>query len=207
MIVALVGGRLVVPPSADSHPRALDPIGALLPIAGLVALVYAIIEAPSNGWLSAVTLGTGSLGATILAAWVAWELRSSYWRPLPPLRSDRWQQLCSCPPGRRPVPRNLHPPGRRPVPRNLHPPGRRPEPQNLRPPGHLTWPSSPRLPCWRAQPHASSSFAVPSPTCGGGQARSVAVTSLDLATVMMGLAERRSRWRTIRRTRRARRPA
>ena len=44
--VALVAGRLVVPPSANPHPRALDPIGALLSMAGIVAVVYAIIEAP-----------------------------------------------------------------------------------------------------------------------------------------------------------------
>jgi len=48
--VALAGGRLVVPPSANPHPKALDPTGALVSIAGLVAVVYAIIEAPSNGW-------------------------------------------------------------------------------------------------------------------------------------------------------------
>ena len=76
--IALVAGRLVVPPSADAHPRALDPVGAVLSMAGLIALVYAIIEAPANGWLSAATLGVGGLGLAILAAWVWWELRSSH---------------------------------------------------------------------------------------------------------------------------------
>ena len=55
VVVALVAGRLVVPPSRNPHPGALDPVGAVLSIAGLVALVYAIIEAPSHGWLSAQT--------------------------------------------------------------------------------------------------------------------------------------------------------
>ncbi len=76
--IALVAGYLVVPPSADAHPRALDPMGAVLSMAGLIALVYAIIEAPTYGWLSPATVGVGSLGLVILAAWVLWELRSSH---------------------------------------------------------------------------------------------------------------------------------
>ncbi len=76
--VALIGGRLVVPPSADEHPRAIDPIGAVLSIGGIVALVYAIIEAPSNGWLSVTTVGTAAVGIAILVAWVFFELRSSH---------------------------------------------------------------------------------------------------------------------------------
>ena len=78
VVIALVGGRLVVPPSAHAHPRALDPMGALLSMAGLTAFVYAIIEAPSHGWLSVTTVGIGGLGLAILAAWVQWELHSSH---------------------------------------------------------------------------------------------------------------------------------
>jgi EmrB/QacA subfamily drug resistance transporter len=76
--VALIAGRMLVPPSADPHPRALDPIGAALSIAGISALVYAIIEAPSHGWLSVTTLGTGAVGVAVLAAFVVFELRSSH---------------------------------------------------------------------------------------------------------------------------------
>ena len=78
VLVALIGGRLVVPPTADAHPRALDPVGALLSIAGIVALVYAIIEAPEKGWLSTTTLGTAAVGLGVLVAWVVVELRSSH---------------------------------------------------------------------------------------------------------------------------------
>jgi len=56
--VALIAGRYLVPPSSNPHPKALDPIGTALSVAGLVAVVYSIIEAPSNGWLSARTLGS-----------------------------------------------------------------------------------------------------------------------------------------------------
>lgn len=85
--VALVAGRLVVPPSANRHPSRPDPIGALLSVAGLVAIVYAVIEAPANGWLSGTTAGLGTLGAIILAAWAVWELRSSH--PMVDLRIFR----------------------------------------------------------------------------------------------------------------------
>jgi len=76
--VALVAGQLVVPPSADAHPPALDPAGAVLSAAGLVALVYAIIEAPQHGWLSPATLGVGAAGLAVLGSWVVWELRCSH---------------------------------------------------------------------------------------------------------------------------------
>ena len=76
--VALVAGRLVVPPSANPHPRALDPIGALLSMAGIVAVVYAIIEAPSHGWVSPLTLGTATAGFALLVSFGFFELHSSH---------------------------------------------------------------------------------------------------------------------------------
>ena len=76
--VALAAGRFVIPPSASPQPKPLDPAGAVLSIAGLLALVYAIIEAPQHGWLSASTLGIAAAGLVILAAWVVVELRSSH---------------------------------------------------------------------------------------------------------------------------------
>ncbi|MGO8961113.1 MAG: DHA2 family efflux MFS transporter permease subunit [Streptosporangiaceae bacterium] len=85
--VALVAGRFVVPASAGRRRSAPDPVGALLSIAGLVAIVYAIIEAPENGWLSATTVGMAGLGAVIMAFWVFWELRSSH--PMVDLRIFR----------------------------------------------------------------------------------------------------------------------
>lgn len=78
VVVALVAGRLVVPPSANPHPRALDPIGALLSMAGIVAVVYAIIEAPSHGWTSATTIGTAAVGVALLVGFGLFELRSSH---------------------------------------------------------------------------------------------------------------------------------
>ena len=84
---ALIAGRFVVPPSVGRHRSAADPVGAVLSFTGLVAIVYAIIEAPENGWLSSTTLGAAGLGTVIMAAWVAWELRSSH--PMVDLRIFR----------------------------------------------------------------------------------------------------------------------
>ncbi len=76
--VALAAGRFVIPPSAGPRRKPLDPAGAVLSIAGLLAVVYAIIEAPQHGWLSGTTVGIAAGGLVILAAWVAVELRSSH---------------------------------------------------------------------------------------------------------------------------------
>jgi len=87
VVIALIGGRMVVPPSRDAHPGALDPIGAGLSVAGLVALIYAIIEAPNTGWLSGRTIGLALAGIAVLAGWVGWELRSAH--PMVDLRIFR----------------------------------------------------------------------------------------------------------------------
>jgi EmrB/QacA subfamily drug resistance transporter len=85
--VALVAGRLVVPPSRNPAPAAFDPVGLVASVAGVVAVVYAIIEAPSYGWLSARTLGIAAAGVAVLAGWVVYELRSSH--PMVDLRVFR----------------------------------------------------------------------------------------------------------------------
>jgi EmrB/QacA subfamily drug resistance transporter len=76
--MALAAGRLVVPPSANPHPRTLDPVGALLSSLGIVALVYAIIEAPSSGWTGATTVATVALGVALLIGFSFFELRSTH---------------------------------------------------------------------------------------------------------------------------------
>ena len=50
VILGIVAILLVVPESKATRAPALDPIGALLSVAGLVALVYGIIEVPMRGW-------------------------------------------------------------------------------------------------------------------------------------------------------------
>jgi EmrB/QacA subfamily drug resistance transporter len=75
VIAALVAGFFLIPRSREKIHTPLDPLGALLSIAGLGALVYGIIEAPDHGWLSTQTLVTFAVAIVILAAFVAWELR------------------------------------------------------------------------------------------------------------------------------------
>ncbi len=74
--VALVAGFFLIPKSREKIHAPLDPLGALLSIAGLSALVYGIIEAPDNGWLSAQTLGTFALAIAILGAFVWWQWKA-----------------------------------------------------------------------------------------------------------------------------------
>jgi EmrB/QacA subfamily drug resistance transporter len=73
--VAAAAGSGLVPESRDQTGRPLDQVGAVLSVAGLGLLVFAIIEAPENGWRSAVTLALFVLAAVVLAAFIRWELK------------------------------------------------------------------------------------------------------------------------------------
>ena len=75
-IIAFALGAYFVPNSKDRHPNALDPVGALLSMVGLIVFVYGLIEAPHHGWTSASSLGLIAGGLAILAAFVLWELHS-----------------------------------------------------------------------------------------------------------------------------------
>ncbi|MGV9263133.1 MFS transporter [Kitasatospora sp. NPDC003701] len=74
-LVALAGTLLFVPESADPDAPRLDVVGALLAMVGLGVLVYSVIEAPTRGWGSPVTLGGTAAGLAVLAGFVGWELR------------------------------------------------------------------------------------------------------------------------------------
>jgi len=76
--LALIGGRLFVPESKDPSPRGLDPVGAVLSIVGLVSLVWAIIEAPGQGWTDGTTLAAFFFAAVMLGSFVAWELHTDH---------------------------------------------------------------------------------------------------------------------------------
>lgn len=75
VVLALVSGRLLLPESRDPSAPRLDIVGAVLSIAGIGALLWAIIEAPQHGWAAPVTLGTFALAAVLLAAFALWERR------------------------------------------------------------------------------------------------------------------------------------
>jgi len=74
---ALAVGHFLLPKSKDPHPGALDPLGAVLSIAALSTLVYAIIEAPSRGWASSASLLWFGMAAVLIAAFLLWEMRNT----------------------------------------------------------------------------------------------------------------------------------
>jgi MFS family permease len=81
--LALLLGLFLVPNSRDEQRRPMDPLGALLSVFGLGSILYAIIEAPTHGWMSNETLGVAALGVLLMIAFVRWERRVEH--PLLPM--------------------------------------------------------------------------------------------------------------------------
>jgi EmrB/QacA subfamily drug resistance transporter len=77
-IAAFAAAIVLVPDSRNSAAGRLDPVGAALSIAGLGLLLWAIIEAPTEGWSSASVLAVGATSVAALAGFIAWEARSSH---------------------------------------------------------------------------------------------------------------------------------
>jgi len=73
VLVALVAGALILPTSKDPSPGRVDVLGSLLSIVALVALVFAVIEAPDKGWTSSLVIASFLFGFGALIAFVAWE--------------------------------------------------------------------------------------------------------------------------------------
>ena len=74
ILLALIAGRFLVPKSRDPREAPLDPVAAVLSVIGIVALVYGLIEAPSNGWMSSTTLGAFGVAVVVLTLFAFWEL-------------------------------------------------------------------------------------------------------------------------------------
>ncbi len=74
--VALVSGALLVPSSRDPRQRRLDPLGGLLSMVALFALLYAIIEGPDQGWTSGPTIALFAVALVVGVAFVRWEQRT-----------------------------------------------------------------------------------------------------------------------------------
>ena len=65
--LAILAGAVLIPESRGPGSGRLDWIGAALSVAGLVSMVYGIIEGPARGWTSPLVL-TGILGGVALIA-------------------------------------------------------------------------------------------------------------------------------------------
>ena len=74
--VALFAAPRLVPESRDSTKPRIDWLGAGLSGVGLIALVWAVIEAPSKGWGSPPVVGALVLAVAALGLFVAWQRRA-----------------------------------------------------------------------------------------------------------------------------------
>jgi EmrB/QacA subfamily drug resistance transporter len=83
-VLIAIGIYMFVPPhEKEEKEQGLDLPGAALVTTGLIALVFAISEAPMWGWLSLATLGTAAAALLLLAGFVYNESRVEH--PLMPL--------------------------------------------------------------------------------------------------------------------------
>jgi MFS family permease len=90
---AVLALRVLPAMPATANARALDLPGALLVVAGLVVLVYAIDGAAEHGWGSARTLVLGALALALLATFARLEARTR--EPLVPPAIWRVRSLVS----------------------------------------------------------------------------------------------------------------
>jgi EmrB/QacA subfamily drug resistance transporter len=77
-VLAIIGGYLFVPTSRDPAAPRVDVPGLILSAAGVTALVYTVIEAPSWGWTSTRAAVGFTTAAAILVGFALWERRSTH---------------------------------------------------------------------------------------------------------------------------------
>ena len=71
------------PESRDEEHTPLDPVGALLSLVGLSALVFAIIQGGEDGWTTTSVVAATAVALVTLSTFVYWERRSAH--PMLPL--------------------------------------------------------------------------------------------------------------------------
>ncbi len=71
--IGLIAGVFLIPTSKDPKASRLDPLGAVLSISGLTALLYGIIEAPTDGWTDPTILTAFGLAVVLLGAFILWQ--------------------------------------------------------------------------------------------------------------------------------------
>ena len=79
----LLAIALYAPESRDDTKQPLDPIGALLSLVGLGALIFAIIQGGENGWTDAPVIAAAAIAFVALVSFIRWEQRSAH--PMLPL--------------------------------------------------------------------------------------------------------------------------
>jgi EmrB/QacA subfamily drug resistance transporter len=74
-VLAVVLARTVLRESRGGAVR-LDPLGLLLSAAGMLLLVWGVVDGPDHGWSSARVVSMLLAGAALLIAFVAWQRRN-----------------------------------------------------------------------------------------------------------------------------------
>jgi MFS transporter, DHA2 family, multidrug resistance protein len=75
VVIGLVAVMVLVPESRAASRPGLDPVGIVTSCGGLAVLVYGFIAAGQYGWSSPMAISAIVIGAAVLVAFVAWELR------------------------------------------------------------------------------------------------------------------------------------
>lgn len=78
VIIGIIGIIMLVPETKNPRPGKLDPLGLVLSVVGLFAVVYGIQNASSNGWAAPSTWGYIILGLIVLLAFGMYELKSNH---------------------------------------------------------------------------------------------------------------------------------
>ncbi|MSY76571.1 MAG: MFS transporter, partial [Actinobacteria bacterium] len=74
-VLALVAGGMLLTTSRDPNQGKLDPLGSLLSMVGLGALLYGIIEVPVRGWSDSQVIAGFVVGILAIGSFIAWEVR------------------------------------------------------------------------------------------------------------------------------------
>ena len=77
LVAAILAVRLV-PDSKNPAARQPDLVGAFLSVVAVGSVLWAVIEAPVDGWSSSLVLGLGAGGVALLAGFTLWERASSH---------------------------------------------------------------------------------------------------------------------------------
>jgi EmrB/QacA subfamily drug resistance transporter len=92
IVAAVVAAVMVFSPSSkDPDATPLDPLGALLSLVGLGALVFGIIEGPEWGWGTTSVVTAFVVAVVGLSAFFVWERRAAH--PMLPLKLFRDKRL------------------------------------------------------------------------------------------------------------------
>ncbi|MBZ0292081.1 MAG: MFS transporter, partial [Anaerolineae bacterium] len=76
VVIAVAGGAVYLAESKDAHAPKTDIPGVVLSIAGLFSLIYAIVEAGSEGWTAPPVLMAFAAAVVLLGIFAWWENRN-----------------------------------------------------------------------------------------------------------------------------------